>query len=284
MQSTETSNDHFRFLDLPRELRDRVYFHLLENEDVPPRSPEAAGDRYEGIDKSPENRGNLLYYERDLQMYYDRKPLSFACTDILYCSRQISTEMREYLMRRNQTDGTAGINYKIDCMVYDSKVWPTWTLLSAPPMYMQNLDVDIRVFGRGGSAFAGDGGYTAVTFGLLRLLGQFFQYGPDFVDRGHLKHPMRVNVFTINFLKVSQEIRDGIAYQTNHYERMRLGDGRILVCKLKNSGLLFGRVKRIRACFADKALEFEIKEKEYVDASAALWAQYGWIPGQQLSR
>lgn len=274
MQSTEISIVPFRFLDLPRELRNRVYAYVLATEDAPPESPEAAVDRCDGIGKSPIDHSDLGLYERDLGIYYDRKPLRFACTGLLYGNRQVSVEMQDTIMHKTQTGAEAGIIYKVDCMVYRDQIWPTWTCLPAPLRYMRNIDVDIRVFDGGMGTFRGDGGFHQVTFRLLRLLGQFFQHGPDFVDRGQLRHPIHVDAITFTFIQVKKEVRDGIAYWTNLYELKSTG----LIFKLVGSGLLFGRVKLIRVCTMDYVREFEIEENEYVDVVAAKWASYGWIP------
>lgn len=52
MQSTEIPIDHFRFLELSRELRNRIYTYVLATEDAPPESPEAALDRCDGIGRN----------------------------------------------------------------------------------------------------------------------------------------------------------------------------------------------------------------------------------------
>jgi hypothetical protein len=260
---------HFRFLDLPRELRDHIYAYVLVTEDAPPESPEAVVDRGDGTGKSPIDHSDLGLYERDLGIYYDRKPLRYACAGLLYSNRQVSAEMEDSIMHKSQIGGQAGVNYKIDCMVYRDQVWPTWTSLPTPPKYVHNIDVDIRMFD--------DSRSSLIRFRLLRLMGQFFQHGPEFVDRGQLRHPIHVDALTFTFVGLEKEVRDGIAYWTNLYHVIAMGH-MALINKLVGSGLLFGRVRLVRVCTMDKVREFKIEERQYVDLIAAQWASYGWIP------
>lgn len=263
--------------DLPRELRDHIYAYVLATEDAPPESPEAVVDRGDGTGKSPIDHSNLGLYERDLGIYYDRKPLRYTCAGLLYSNRQVSAEMEDSIMHKSQIRGQAGVNYKIDCMVYRNQVWPTWTSLPVPPKYVHNIDVDVRMFGGGRRPFIGDGGLTPVAFRLLRLMGQFFQHGPEFVDRGQLRHPIHVDALTFTFVGLEKEVRDGIAYWTDLYHATALGQ-MTLTNMLVESGLLFGRVRLVRVCTMDEVREFKIEERQCVDLIAAQWASYGWIP------
>lgn len=268
---------HFRFLDLPRELRDHIYACVLTTEDAPPESPEAAVERVDGYGKSPIDHSDLGLYPRDPGIYYDRKPLRYACAGLISSNRQVSAEMEDYIMHKSEIGGQAGVNYRIDCMVYRGQVWPTWTSLPAPPKHVHNIDVDMRMFDGRRSSFIGDGGLRPVTFLLLRLVAQYFQHGPEFVDRGQLRYPIQVDKLTFTFVRLENEVRDGISYWIR-LDRVTAMGHLALIHMLVNSGLLFGRVRLVRVCTMDKVREFEIEEKGGVDLVAAQWAHYGWIP------
>ena len=90
--------DSFRFLDLPSELRDRIYTAVLDFEVNLPSCPEEAVDRSQ---PDPNWRRKGIQYEC--------KPVDFNCTALLICNHQISSEMH-YAMAR-------GVLHKLDCMV-----------------------------------------------------------------------------------------------------------------------------------------------------------------------
>ncbi len=174
----------FRFLDLPRELRDRIYVIVLTSERRPPAFPEECSPRWRDIDASAMSGYSVPNGEEQYRdIWYEYQPMAIACTGLLSCTRQISQEMVGAIERQS-TAGEGGLKYKLDCMIRRERIWPTWTALPVPLKYLRCLEFDVRDFtvddehGQGvkciDNACVG-GGISS----LLRLLGQF-------ITRGHV--------------------------------------------------------------------------------------------------
>lgn len=172
----------FRFLDLPRELRDRIYAIVLTSERRPPASPEECGQRWRDVDASAMSicsvpNGPELY--RDI--WYEDQPVAIACTGLLSCTRQISQEMVRAIERQN-TAGKGGLQCRLDCMVRGERLWPTWIALPVPVKYIRYLEFDVRDFnindtnGQGAKWMVNAGGGVVVS-NLLKLVGQFITRG-----------------------------------------------------------------------------------------------------------
>lgn len=177
----------FHFLDLPRELRDRIYAIFLNIECKAPKSPEEPSKRWRDTDASHMLRYNSSGSSNTYRnIWYETKPLTFACTGLLRCNHQISQEVIEVLDRKCITCGRCA-RYKLDCMVDGeggSSLWLSWTALPAPLKYIHRAEIDFRDFtGRGGISWSGHYGTATIVSNLLGLLGQFFTSGPQFTCR-----------------------------------------------------------------------------------------------------
>lgn len=177
------------FLDLPWELRDRIYEFILTSERQPPASPEQCGERWRDTDASAIRRNPSPYTTRFREVWYDVERMTFSCAAMLSCSRQTHREMTE-VVQRWTARGNHGLLYKMDCMVRADLgegrlrgIWPTWTALPAPPKHVKRLEFNFRDFspldvnGRG-IKWRGNGGPGYIVSHLLRLLGQFVIRGP----------------------------------------------------------------------------------------------------------
>ncbi len=183
----EQSLEHvgaFRFLDLPRELRDRVYADVLTSERRPPASPEDCGQRRRDIDAWATSRYSTPHRpEIYRDIWYEVQPISTACSGLLSCTRHISQEMVEAIERQSKA-GRGGLQYKLDCMVQGDRLWPTWTALPVPLKYVKCLEFDVRDFtmydeqGRVVKCID-DSCFGDLISHLLRLLAQFITRGPQ---------------------------------------------------------------------------------------------------------
>ncbi|MCJ1259611.1 hypothetical protein MMC24_007450 [Lignoscripta atroalba] len=267
VQYTGSSGSSATFLTLPRELRDRVYKNVLEAEIQRPASPNESTSARLEFRVHPLIGGAILY---------ERKPVDIACLGLLYCNRQISSETQEAIALKNKAHAE-GVTYKLDCMVRYQHLTPTWLSLPAPPRYLQNIKVDVRMFSYSNSQFFGDGGPGSLTKNLLALLGGFFTYGPEFIGGKKLLHALYADMITINLASI--DLGDESDSDDDGFGRDAPGHFKRMLSYLQCSGLLFGKVRAFRLCCDDiLESEYEITDKGDTANLAEEWAYYGWIP------
>lgn len=175
-------------LTLPREIRDEIYLAVLRLPSEPPPSPEDAGPRFAGFGSNSQRRTSVFYPVNVYPQY--------ACQSLLACNHQINIEVREVL-GRHDTSGW-GLDFKLDLMIQDRDIWPTWTLFPGPITHIRNLEVDMRIFrDYHDGQFGGDGGPGAIFRPLSHLLSGLFHHGPQFVYKGPIKcqHSVDTMVF-----------------------------------------------------------------------------------------
>lgn len=134
----------FPFLQLPRELRDRIYEYALESEVEPPVSPEdpTISNRWE-LDTEPNFKTGIIL---------EKKPLAdVTCRGLLYSNVQVMDEVRNALSRN-------GVTCKLDCMFQNWKVWATWTSLPPSLERLRIVEVDFRLFSCNCKQWRGIGG------------------------------------------------------------------------------------------------------------------------------
>lgn len=263
---------HFAFLSLPRELRDHIYNAVLETATPPPASPASAVDRWE----------NDNPWGADHGIVYERRLASIFCLGLLCCNRQISGEMKSAIARKTN-DPEGGVTYKLDIMVQHMQLWPSWTSIPASPQHVRHVEVDIRIFTYSDLEFRCDHRYMpgAVAMHLLRLLSGFLAHGPLFIPHSKpLPNILRLETLTVNlssypegFHKAQYEWEG--AYRIHAFKRMKA-----LLGHLDDSGLLSGKVGRLKLCNGNKVEEWEIEDKGFNSRVAQQWAQYGWISAQ----
>lgn len=164
--------DVFRFLDLAREIRDKIYILVLQSTLNPPPTPEESGKRW--CEKNALGIADPFKYEK--------KPAAYACYGLLGSNRQITWEMHEAVLRE-YSDTYGGVTYKLDCMARDTgeELWPTWLALPAPPRYLKSLEVDIRILPTAQILGSGKEAPEALVSNLLHLLEHFVLHGPGFI-------------------------------------------------------------------------------------------------------
>lgn len=175
-----------RILHLPREIRDEIYFYLLDEYVDPPRYPMLAGNRTfnnEGQHRDGGARLNSIRYPGDAP------PINYP--NLLKTNRQIRSEVLDLI---NQRLGSESLTAELDIMFKGYQSWPTWSRF---PMFVRpsalahssderqpslNVTVSMRIFSTEG--FKSNDGWPrqpGTNFrDLLMLLRQFLQYGPSF--------------------------------------------------------------------------------------------------------
>ena len=275
-----TTQTTFRFLDLARELRDRIYDAVLSSDTLtqPPKSPQEAGERWSEESRLGRFRG----------IKHSTAPITYTCSGLLQSNRQIPRELQEAI------EWNGGVEYHLDIMVGEASLWPTWLALPAPVKYARKMTVDFRNCSRTyGIMWVGDGGPGRVVQNLLRLLGQFVASGPRFLGSrngvpGASMPELRLEVLELHLVRMPDDAKPVVDEDFGHVypdpeeeAEFRLQQR---LSSLAGSGLLFGKVGVVRLRWEDGGKEWWVEDRDEVDkvATGRLWAPYGWVPGEEL--
>ena len=126
MSSFDSGPDTFRFLDLTREMQDRVHEIILNDEVAPPAE-------LDNCDRSPRHVRDLETRRRgarNVGLLHELQMPAMASYGLLCSNRRLAGEMREALERESWTP--EGLRYKIDCMAENGDLHSTSTPLPAP--------------------------------------------------------------------------------------------------------------------------------------------------------
>ncbi|KAL9130251.1 MAG: hypothetical protein Q9175_007068 [Cornicularia normoerica] len=272
-QVTPTTTRH-NLLTLPREIRDEIYLTVLQSPSEPPRCPEYAGSRFAGFGSEPEQQ-KIVFYPTNV---YPR----YACQSLQACNHQVNIEVREVLARHDSSK--QGLDFKLDLMIQDCRIWPTWTLLPGPITHIRNLEVEMRMFdGCHGSQFGGDGGPGAIFRPLFHLLSGLFHHGPQFIYKGPFQRQLRVDtmIFTI--------CRRGVLEGQPHDERDARGLYSVLSISnrisqsvwlklrmIASCGTLLGRVSKLKLNTGEDVKEFPVPNRKMAQGMVDHWDSYGY--------
>ena len=142
-----------RLLDLPRELRDRIYHIILTTElpetktplqlREPGYSPFATCVRPRGSAAGPGIFGPVFAVAGEPA----DAPLDFArprtaTSALLSCNRQVRNELREAIQRLNRQQQ---LRCKLDITINRQGFFPSWLLLPAPVSHIDTLEVRCRI-------------------------------------------------------------------------------------------------------------------------------------------
>lgn len=247
----ETQNPKaYHLLHLPREIRDQIYSDVLDTAALaPPICPTEIDNCIE------EDQGwGCGYYQKSLP------PIS--CLSLLLCNRLISAEVIELITRKNNSEKTA-LRYKLDLMIWDCDLQPTWLSLPVPLKYVKVVDVDIRFFRFGGPQWADHP--PVLSQYLLQLLRRFLTNGPVFIwprsgpplPSSH--RPPHLDNLSITFISMLQKSSSSKNYQVLNFPGQNYSAEEFLKAEvnaysrlskyiplLANSGLLFGKIKSLQ--------------------------------------
>lgn len=253
METQNTATCHL--LHLPREIRDQIYSDVLDTAALaPPICPTEIDNCIE------EDQGwGCGYYQKTLP------PIS--CLSLLLCNRLISAEVTELITRKNSSEKTA-LRYKLDLMIWDCDLQPTWLLLPVPLKYVKVVDVNIRFFRFRGPQWADHNeinGPPVLSQYLLQLLRRFLTNGPVFIwprsgpplpSSHRPPHLDKLSITFISMLKKSSSSSKN--YQVLNFPGQHFSAEKFLkaevdaysrlskyIRRLANSGLLFGKIKSL---------------------------------------
>lgn len=236
-------------LRMPREIREQIYSDVLDSAPLaPPRCPTE-------LDKCvEEDQGwGCGYYQKIMP------PIS--CLSLLLCNRLISVEVIELITHKNNGKKTA-LRYKLDLMIWDCDLQPTWLSLPVPLKYVKIVDVDIRFFRFGGPQWSGRP--PVLPQYLLQLLYRFLTNGPLFIwshsgpPLPSSYRPPNLDNVSMTFISMLQKSSSPKNYQILSFPGQHLSAEKFLkaeikaysrlskyICLLADSGLLFGKIKSL---------------------------------------
>ncbi|MCJ1455678.1 hypothetical protein MMC28_006034 [Mycoblastus sanguinarius] len=274
MQTPNRACGSFRFLHLPREIRDRIYeavldsevhalsfpktkdkIYRIKNEDWR-RNHEAVLDSIVHAPSLPKTKDKFYRIKNEnwRRNHVERDSQIASCLGLLACNRQISSEMRESISRKN-TSSETGVQYKLDLISWGDTLNPTWLSLPTPPGYVKSLDVQFRVLRHKNSHRV-----SAMTMlEMLHLFRQLFRHGPLFRphpcrNNGEPRYPFHINMITINFVEVPKRSSFGIDDASG--QRHPLWFMRGYLTLMAHDGIPFDELGLLRLRYGDLIEEF----------------------------
>lgn len=161
-------------LNLPRELRDLIYTHVLDDELPPPQTEAELQDHRPSLDEQrlPVNLG-------DVPISY-AFPVRITATPLLLASRQIHSEVQDII---GHATHTKRLRYKLDCLVLQEEaIHLTWLRVPTLAPHVAVLEVGLRLVGNSDGLFPAwwEGGGLAwrLTTNLFSVLTRFLECGP----------------------------------------------------------------------------------------------------------
>lgn len=169
LHDIENSQNPVGFLRLPREIRDHIYEATLDSAGQRPPKMRTI------VAKNP-----IICQEGTLQGIFYRchginSYPAISCAGLLGSNHQISDEMVEIIMRRNNTT-KEGVQYKLHLAACHKSLLPIWLSLPAPVKYLRTLHVDLQLSTDEKFEWVGSVGYLAEL--SFQLLLRFFHCGP----------------------------------------------------------------------------------------------------------
>jgi len=268
-------------LSLPREIRNNVYWGLLELPNETPISPDAAGPRFSTVRERGSSWGPRILYP------LDTRP-NMAYAGLLQCNRQLRAECLEVWRLRHTSKGQT---HRLDCMSKGQTLWPTWILFPGPQHTMQRLEMDFRLCGVGSGIgyFGGDGSPGRAFRPLFELLNRFVHHGPQFIYAQPLQNNIRLERLMINILPMDRMKDDEFAPDSsddNSDEKLRTRVRERIFLHIKMrlkqvaaQGLLTGKIANIGV--RSGHLEAVIPTEKYKpsDTVNSVWDEWGFHCG-----
>lgn len=260
LHNIENSQTRVGFLHLPREIRDQTYEDILDSAGQrPPKIPTIVAENPTvGREGTPQG---IVY------RYHGRNSApSISCAGLLGSNHQISDEMGEIIMRRNNLTKDA-VHYKLHLAACHKSLLPIWLSLPAPLKYLRTLHIDLQLSTHEKFEWVGSIGYLA---GLsLQLLLRFFRCGPKLVEsldqlpqQEQLRNQMPyLDLVTINLVAVPAEGVEMRKYaregpHVDVADRMTFDFlGRYLGV-IVASDVFCGKIKTVRLCCCQSVREF----------------------------
>ncbi|KAI4109023.1 MAG: hypothetical protein L6R37_000741 [Teloschistes peruensis] len=252
------------FLQLPREIRDRIYEKLLDVEFPVPDPIDSKAERHH------------LASRREGTIRFVNHLPAISTGGLARCCHQIFDELSRTIERRSAS--ARGITCKLDLMIHgpeerfrEEQIFPSWTALPAPMSSVNNVHVTFRTVKPEKLFWVGCGGPGYFTQSLLHLLACFFAYGPSFENRKS-QAPSWIEELRVDLEEDDRALRGG-----GH--RTVFGGLRGFLGMVAESGVLGGRLGKLSFYVAGTiSNEWEVKKHEDNSSTVREWSHYGWIP------
>lgn len=263
LHDIENSQTPFRFLRLPREIRDQIYEETL---DLAGQRPPKIG-RILAKDPPICKEGTLqgIAY----RYYFRESNSSIYCAGLLGSNHQISDEMVEVIMRRNNTT-KEGVQYKLHLVACYNLLLPIWLSLPAPVKYLRTLHVDLKLATNIKIKWVGSVDLLAAL--VLQLLLRFFRCGPKLSEgleqmpqQEQLRNRMPyLELATINLVALPTE---GVEMWTSGLEGPHVSPADRLAFEFLSrylgviaaSDVFRGKIKTVRLQCCQSAQEFTVE-------------------------
>lgn len=279
-------------LHLPQEIRNQIYSDIL---DLPAFAPPICPTDAEDCIAEDQGWGCG---------FYSKTFAPISCLALLLCNRLIAAELSEVIARRNNDKKTA-LRYKLDLMIWDCDLQPTWLSLPAPLQYVKNIEVDVRTFRYGGPPWADHPSLQSQY--LLQLLRRFLTNGPAFIRPRSQQslfrsypRPPQLDSLTITFIPMlDQTTISSSNYQVLDFPGQKLSAESFLTAEVNaythlskyvdsiaKSGLLFGKIKTLKLRYGPGAVTnvYDVKDVGDVSFTEHLCSRYGWGPVLEITQ
>ncbi|KAK6497246.1 hypothetical protein TWF506_004720 [Arthrobotrys conoides] len=188
------ANSSFRLFDLPREIRDTIYFHLT-NVSKAPLEPDL---KTQLLYPAPSINFNYSHWRDDrlviahvaLSIYYSTTLPRYPLLPVLQTCRQLRSEFQNYisLLQKKPAGNANPLGYTLDVESYHSEIFLKWTRLQLPPEPPYNVIPEFRINYKvmnlrkrhdNSLRFYANGMLWDEGLGLFNLLNDFFHHGPQ---------------------------------------------------------------------------------------------------------
>lgn len=278
------------FLKLPQELRDIIYDLVIDDQWSVAEGPNIfVWDSRRAEHSSP-----------DSWIWYQYRLPTIKTAGLLNTSRQVRQETIKSIISRNESTDR-GICYKLCLTGLGNSLVPTWFTIPAPLDYIQSVEIDMEMLILEGSEWScvWDTRYPGqLPQCLLQMLRRFLDYGPRFkacsssrTSIDQTRKPLRLDTLTINLHPAAMRLgvdsatgRSSLQQRSPfiHPTQDPTNDahhnlGRWMK-RLAESGLLLGKIRRLRLWYQDALQEWEVTGQAKLTESIKECALFGWGP------
>ncbi|KAI4274887.1 MAG: hypothetical protein LQ337_003591 [Flavoplaca oasis] len=264
----KSSDGGFHFLNLPRELRDRIYELVLDFEEPPPEAPDEDSER-------------RTIHPKTFSILVPQQLPPPSSGSLLRCNHQVFHELSEAISR-------CDVTYKLDLVLKGRRedgphaicgdrvgFYPTWTKLPASPRHLKHVAINIRlcnyvVLYKPGIRIM------TVARDLLHFFGCAFTYGPKFVESSTPCEPFFIQEMSVN---VEKNYTDELTIWYTTRQKSTFAKLPRYLQRIARQGVLAGKVGAISFYWHG-----EFRDRWYVDVNgihknaASEWARPGWRP------
>lgn len=262
------------FMLLARELRAAIYENVINSESAPPKGAENGSEQ-----RSKQEFGMM-------EAFYP-KEYRHACSSLLQTSKRIHDEVEATLDRLGRHPGQ---RCKLDLIVSEPIVWPTWILKPNPRCVVPcDLDVELRT--------VRDSRYWPlymphepglIEAPLMVLLNRILAYGPQLAGPHANFHGLKLHTLTLN---IHHCLGEPVAFSTLWARLLRgplqlkleYAFGCLLnfMKRLENQGVLSGKVAEMKLVCKKLGRSPIVKVRDQGDITGVEehWESLGFIWG-----